>query len=174
MRGTADFDRALSVDGNTFASVYRACAHMYPGTFSAAENPDAPRLHGAEQAGVDTASGGCEVINHLSIGVADKIASNGQVQVVPGGEWALAVDAWGNQLEGAVEVALATRENLQGAGGIAAVEVFDALFIKLGAADQKTRAGGVDEAATVEGNAVGVSQYVIGRSAEDFLASLDA
>ncbi|MNJ33871.1 hypothetical protein D3C77_285610 [compost metagenome] len=114
------------------------------------------------------------MLDHLLIGVADKIAAGGKVQFVAGIERALTVNARGDQVEGAVEVALAALENLQGASGVARVEVFEALVNDFGGADQESCAGGIDEVAAVEGDAVGVGQYVVSRSAEDFLGTLDA
>ncbi|MNH15834.1 hypothetical protein D3C81_686940 [compost metagenome] len=151
-----------------------AAAHAYAGAEGGAEDADAPGLHGTEQASIDTAGRRRQVLDDLTVGHVDAVASDHQAQLVPGFERAAAFDARGDQLEGSGAVALASVEYLQRAIGGAGIEVFDALVFKFGRADQKACAGGVDEAATVEGDAIGVGQDVIGRSAEDFLGAFDA
>ncbi|MNZ49168.1 hypothetical protein D3C78_669290 [compost metagenome] len=72
--------------------------HAHTSAFCGAENSYTSGLHRPEETGIDTAGGDCEVIDHLAVSTAHKIATYSQVEVVPGSERAPAVNAWGNQL----------------------------------------------------------------------------
>ena len=147
--------------------------HADPGTFGGADYAYAPGPHGAEQIGVDARRRAGQVLEHLPVVVAEAVAANGDVEVVPGHERACAVQLRRDQFERAFGIALAAVKYLQGTAGVQRIEVFELLVLKFWRAHQKAGTGRVDEAAAIEGNAIGVGQDVVGRAPEDLLRAFD-
>lgn len=113
------------------------------------------------------------MFDHLAVAAVDTVATDGDVERFAGHEQAFAVYARCDQFERATGIVLTTLQYLQGAAGSERIEVPELLLLELWGAHHEARAGGVDETAAVEGDAIGVGQDVIGRAAEDFLWPLD-
>ncbi|MCY1179239.1 hypothetical protein D9M73_196290 [compost metagenome] len=113
------------------------------------------------------------MFDHLAAAAVDTVATDGDVERFAGHEQAFAVHAWCDQFECATGIALAMLQYLQGATGRERIEVPELLLLELRGAHHEACAGGVDETAAIEGDAIGVGQYVVGRAPEDFLRPLD-
>ena len=103
----------------------------------------------------------------------DTIAANGDVEVVLGAELARAVNLRCDQVQRTAVVALAAAQHLQRAARLQGIEQLQLLVLDLCSTDREAGPGGVDEAAAVEGDAVGVGEDVVGRATEDFLRAFD-
>ncbi len=158
------------------AAVHLDGADTHPGTFGGADDIDPPGLHGTEQAGVDALLLGaaCRVdVTHLAAGVVQLVATDGDIQLVPGLEGTLAVDARGDQIDRTLCVAQATALDSQLAVGILGVEPLQLAVLEFRAAHHQAGIGGVDEAAAIDRDAIGVGQHEVGGAAEDLLGTIE-
>ncbi len=130
-------------------------------------------MHGPQQVGVHgrrRSGGGTQ---HGTVGVCQGVVADDQVQIVTGRQLAVGVQARGDQLQGAFDVAGPALAYLQHCLFMAGAEAHDAAVFQFRNAHQEAGAVGVDETGAIEADAVGVGQQVVGALAEDFLRAVD-